>query len=249
MSYKRKIKKNSDIKKEQNSAQIDKKSKQSVFNFLLNFVFFCILCILSDNSSASAALLGGYELIVCIMIWKSAKDRKSKIKRYLDVWNLLVIIAAGILFRMKYEFFEIPEGLLTMSRDEIKALSISIAVALCVIIIIDKTVNMEFEIWMKLILICGLSFSMIGQTLLFNDFFPEEKYAGMEYHVSEKLINDRIFKSYLLSLELDESHGFMVSVGKEEFSEIDINDKYPVTVYEGILGIDYVKTNKKYIIE
>ncbi len=76
--------------------------------------------------------------------------------------------------------------------------------------------------------------------MLFNDLVSKEK-DNKEYYVSEKQINDRIFKSYLVSIESDKNPGFFLSVGKEKISQISINDKYLVTIHKGLLEIEYVK--------
>ena len=245
MSYKRQIKKKVALRNQEIAVQINKKTKQIVFNFLLTIMLFCILCIISDNSVASSALLGGYEVFIFVLILKTVRDSESEMRKYLGIWNLFFIIVAGILFRLKYEFYEVPENLFAMSVDEIKALLISFVVAVCVMKMIDKIASIKLDTWIKVILVCVLSFSVIGQVLLFNDLVSKEK-DNKEYYVSEKQINDRIFKSYLVSIESDKNHGFVLSVGKEKFSQISINDKYLVTIRKGLLGIEYVK--KKGII-
>lgn len=249
MSYKRRIRKNSKLNKANyaESTQMNARTKQIMLNVLLNIVFFCILCSISRFTLLSAILLFGYELLLGVMVWRTSKNVDNKHKGNLGIWNLLVIAAAGVLFRLKYEFFEIPQSSFSLSFDEKKALAISGVIAVCIAVIVNKITQVKPEIWMNLVLVCVLVFSMIGHVLLLNDTLPKQKYNEMEYYVKEKMINDRIFKSYLISLEYDDTHGFIVSVNKDEYAKIKADDKYLVTVYKGGLGLKYVKTDKRYL--
>lgn len=249
MGYSRQIRRNSKINRVNHaeSVQMNTRTKEILLSTLLNITFFCILWLVSDLDLLSAILLVGYELVLGIMVWRSLKNANNKYRGYLGIWNLLVIVASGVLFRLKYEFFEVPQGLFSWSLDEKKVLVISGLIAIWMVVIINKIAHIKPETWMNLIIVCALVFSLTGQILLLNDTLLSKEYEKIEYSVNEKIINDRIFKSYLVDLKYDDMHGFVISVGKEAYDKINIDDKHLVTVYKGGLGFKYVKTNKKYL--
>lgn len=214
-----------------------------------NLFLLCLLWINSERIVLCAIVIAMYELFLLGMLCSSLLEREFKFKRLLGVWSFIVPLGTGIIFRLKYEFFEIPNSMVRFSRDEGTALIAAIGIGIFITILINKICNTKPGIWLSLLMTCVVTFSMVGQILLLNDALPKKGMRQLSYYVSDRTINDRIFKSYLLTLEYDDNHGCTISIGKDAYKKISEEDVFEMNVYRGGLGIDYLKLEREEILK
>lgn len=214
-----------------------------------NLFLLCLLWINSERIVLCTIVIAMYELFLLVVLCSSLLEREFKFKRLLGVWSFIVPLGTGIIFRLKYEFFEIPNSMVRFSHDEGTALIAAIGIGIFITILINKICNTKPGTWLSLLMTCVVTFSMVGQILLLNDALPKKSMRQLSYYVSDRTINDRIFKSYLLTLEYDDNHGCTISIGKDAYKKISEGDVFEMNVYRGGLGIDYLKLEREEILK
>lgn len=213
--------------------------------FALNFCVLFLLWLIRDFEVICISIVLIYEGITCSAIFFSIRKKDFIYRKFLGLWCWIIPLGTGIIFRIKYEFFETSDSIFRFGNDELVVLSISIVIGVAIMALINKMCRIKPGVFLNLLIVLIVIISIVGQTLLWNDALPYQKKECLKYTVVNKSISYRFPTTYVLSLENDDSHSCSVGISKDEYCRVEKGESFYLIVKRGGLGISYIENRTK----
>lgn len=224
LSVKVNIEDNKDVKYKQ------KLSKHDMWLYIVNGCIALIFWLVKDLGWIPFSILAAYEILYIFAIVK----RKISVK----MWALILPFSTaffplGYIFLNTSQTLEITRGVFPL---------IAVMGGILIWLLIRKRCKIH-SIWLSELLLIGiLVISLMGQIIQANHVFHRNtttKLYCVENKWSEDLYKSPI-KLYFISIK-SEKEVFEVQISSSLFKQIKIDDKFPLTVYNGGLGAEYLK--------